>query len=100
MKNYSNKFIYLYNRQRGICPACGEPMPQFDATLQHGVAKSKTAIKSYPLFINSLLNLSLIHSACNTTKHRSYGRRSYWRAGVIEYFLQRHPKICKFVNCE
>ncbi len=106
MKNAKTKTIYLLNHQGrsedlvafNECPACNKGMLYDDISIQHCTANHDWRRKKYPLFIDSILNLKLIHRSCNTTSHRSFGRISDYNAERYEEFLQRHPLICQWVN--
>ncbi len=97
ISEYHKKMTYLLNKQNYICVACKKPLG-LDVTFQHGLANSKMNRKAFPLFIDSLLNLYLLHLLCNTTKYRSYGRITFYQAQKKEAFLLAHSRINKFVN--
>ena len=104
MKNYQDKQYYLLKHQgrelasKYTCPACKKLMYNFHMSMQHRLHNSKQNRKLYPLFIDSLLNLSVIHLKCNVTTHRSYGQITPYNAKRYESFLQSHPKIAEWVN--
>ena len=106
MKHYRAKLLYLLNHQGrreklmafNECPACKKGMLYDDISMQHCAANHDWRRKKYPLFIDSILNLKLIHLICNTYKHRSFGRISDYNAERYEKFLQRHPGIAAWVN--
>ena len=97
ISEYHKKMTYLLNKQNYKCAACFEPLG-VDISFQHGLANSKMNRKAFPLFIDSLLNLYLLHLLCNTTKYRSYGRITFYRAEKKEAFLKKHSRCNKFVN--
>ena len=69
MKDYDNKKMYLYLKQKGKCPSCGEELEHSQKTeLAHHLINSKSNKKLYgEIMINHKINLSLTHSgACNS----------------------------------
>lgn len=99
MKNYHNKVFYLYKRQRGICVICGSKMGLTEVLdLHHKCRKHRWRIRKYPLFIDSIINLELAHNGCHITKDGNH--ISDLQAGKYERFLERHPRICDFVNMD
>jgi hypothetical protein len=106
MDNYGEKFMHIYKRQDGICPACNDALIRKNdpITMQHRFPKPrkgrehKRIMKLLYLFIDCTLNLYLVHLSCNTTKHRSYGRITEYNAIRYQKFLEKHKKISEFVN--
>jgi hypothetical protein len=97
--NYTEKSSYLYNKQSGLCIGCNKPLLNGEKIdFQHRAHNSDWRREKFPLFIDSLLNLALMHNSCNTTKHRSAGKISDFNAEKYERFLERHPIISDFVN--
>ena len=98
MNNYGQKLDDLYKHQKRICPACKESMPyNQNLDLHHMRPKAKWAIKKYPLFIHSLINLQLVHHNCHMC--RTCGHWSDYQAEKWQLFLSKHNKIADFVNC-
>lgn len=108
MKNYESKFGYLMSHQNKMCSACGEPMSYTEKLdLAHWLSNTKNNRRSYPLFINSLLNLSLQYNKCNVARllpifknKGSVGtmKCTHYLAERYNGFLERHPLYSKFVN--
>jgi hypothetical protein len=65
--------------------------------LHHLMSKSKWAKRKYPLLIHSLLNLVLLHDKCHLNKVGGL-RMSPYNADKREQFLQKHPRITRFLN--
>jgi len=98
MDNYPEKLQYLLHHQGYICPICRQFMTvQEPLDLHHMLSKTKHNKKKFPLFIDSLLNLRILHSACHLTKIGGYRIRER-QAQKYEDFLKKHEKINKFVN--
>lgn len=98
IKNYKAKFNYLYRRD----PRCHICKKYFMAVntaidLHHKCHKKKWRIKKYPLFIDSILNLEIVHNICHLARGGHNSITDY-RAAKIELFLVRHPAIARFVN--
>ena len=96
--NYDKIKRYLYIHQDRKCPVCKKIMLYNEKLdLHHRVNNSKWRRKKYPLFINSLLNLVLLHNTCHLKMGRFLQLTDY-RANKIELFLQKHKKIAEWVN--
>jgi hypothetical protein len=65
--------------------------------LHHRLHNTKVNKKKYPLFLNSMLNLMPVCNMYHLT-NPSYGKITDYQADKYERFLERHPKICAFVN--
>jgi len=97
---YEKKWQYLNWHQKGRCPIAWEKDGEIVMLheLHHaGIHDTKLNRKRWPLLIDSLLNLKLV----NHNYHMmwpSWGRISDLEADRKERFLERHPKICEFVN--
>ncbi len=97
MKNYQAKLDYLYRHQKCICPVCKEYMSYNQGIdIHHKCRKHKWRMKKFPLFIHSLLNLELLHSACHLSKDGSH--IGDLQAEKMELFLKKRKKITDFVN--
>jgi len=96
--NYPEKLMYLYKHQNHKCDICNRII-SFNQSLDlhHKFSNTKWGKKKYPLFINSLLNLSLVHGACHLNKVGRL-RITDYNANRYELFLKRHKKISDFVN--
>ncbi len=77
IENYQEKKDWLWKFQGGteqipaICTGCGKLMlGNYKIDLAHNLAKTKWNFKNYPLFINSLLNLSLQDNGCNVERRQ------------------------------
>ena len=99
MKNYLEKLEYLLKHQKHVCPVCNRwlSLGRNIVELHHKCHKAKWRSRSYPLFIDSLLNLVVLHKRCHT-ENRSCFKISDYNANKINNFLKKHPKIEKFVN--
>jgi len=95
MLNYREIYLFHYNKQNNICPACGRELDisgnKID--IQHRLHKEKWAIRCYPLFIHSVFNTCLMHNTCNCTTHRSYGNISTYRAERMESRMRKYPEL-------
>ena len=100
IKNYDWKYSYLACRQNFICSGCGEFFDASKTDIAHNFPRTKKNMKNYPLMIDSLLNITLQHNRCNVGRKPAWGKKpmNYHKAEMINWFLQRHPKICDFVN--
>lgn len=109
MKNYEEKYNYLYFHQAGLCSGCGKKIPHtfFEKSdLAHNLSRTEHNRKNFPKFIDSMLNMTIQHNKCNVSrllpKHAKGKQQSrqinYFQAEQYEKFLQRHPKLEKFVN--
>jgi hypothetical protein len=99
MKNYQDKFEYLANRCNWTCMIGWNKKKDIIPidSLHHLCHNTKVNRKRYPLFIDSLLNLMPVSSHYHL-KNPSYGKIMDRQAEKYERFLERHPKICEFVN--
>ena len=99
MKSYQDKFIYLADRQSWVCPIALEKNKLAEVTDLHHYRCHNTRPnrKKYPLLIDSLLNLVAVNNAYHLS-NGSWGRASDLECERIEKFLERHPKIAKWVN--
>ena len=102
IKNYGAIFNYLLARN-DLCLICKKPLENFPAVyaekidLHHKCHKTKKRILKFPLFIDSLLNLELVHHKCHL-KRGGHNSITDYRAARYESFLMRHPLIAGFVN--
>ncbi len=100
MKNYQAKFEYLARKQGYRCPIglikyLRDDRPQ---ELHHTkVHNTKIARKKFPLFIDSVLNLTAVNHT-NHMNNPSWGISTDYICEKYERFLERHPKICNWVN--
>lgn len=100
MRNYIDKFNYLYKHQLGDCPICKEPIRSIGwPDIHHIVHNTGANRKKFPLFIDSLLNLQILHHECHIN---GVGLKqiSELKASKYEKFLGKkiHKEIAKFVN--
>lgn len=97
MINYDKKLYYLYRHQRCRCPICGLGMSfNENLDLHHKCRNHKWRKKKFPLFLNSILNLDLVHHSCHLQKDGDH--IGDMEAERIEIFLNRHSKISSFIN--
>ena len=100
MKNYHAKLIYLFDKQRGICPIAkahyGHALPN---ELHHRIHNTKVNRRLYPLFINSIWNLMAVDHNYHMM-YGSFGKISVLEATKREAFLERHPMIAAAINME
>lgn len=98
IKHYETKLQYLNKHQAHICAISGKLMTFSDKRdLHHMHSRTKWAVKAYPLFIDSILNLRTVdHNAHMRGPGKC--RMSSYNAERWEMFLQRHPKIAEWVN--
>lgn len=112
MDNYEIKWEYLTNKYGHRCPIWEEKkhinpawhMPKFVTDLHHPLHNTKTNRKLYPLLIDSVINLIPVENG----EHLNNGS---WKPAHLpkvldgewarkwERFLEKHPKIAKWVNC-
>lgn len=105
MNNYDGKVLALHKKRNGNCLVCGQyinlfaydPAQQHD--LHHIMRNTKGNRKRYPLLIDSLWNLALLHHNCHIAVGNSIKTTDYI-AGKKEAFLARHPMYAKVVNCD
>lgn len=99
MKNYEEKFKYLSQRCKGICPIGVEKYGTVDRVteLHHLLHNTRIHRRKYPLFIDSMLNLMPVAHK-NHMAWPSYGKIFDYQAKRYEDFLEKHPKIAKMVN--
>ena len=100
MPHYDDKFEYLANKQKWICPIsqyCHKPI-MIDKVLHHyRVHNDKYNRKKYPLLLNSMLNLMPVNNDYHLA-HPSFGGITDYQADKIERFLEKHPRISSWVN--
>jgi hypothetical protein len=92
LDNYENKLNYLLRHQRNICPICWSYLRLSDVQLHHKMSKVKWAVKKFPLFIHSLLNLVAVHPKCHMNNVGGL-RTTPYNAERYENFLKRHKKL-------
>ena len=99
MLYYEEKVEYLVNHYGPICPIAYEKKGRTDRVgeLHHMLHNTKVNRKRFPLFINSLINLRPVSSVYHKL-WPSWGKISDLQAMKYEKFLQKHKRICKFVN--
>lgn len=98
MINYAEKMQYLYKHQEYKCLICGQFLTiQEGLDLHHKYSNTKHGKRKYPLFINSLLNLSLLHSTCHLNKCGGL-RITDYNASRYERFLEKHKNISEWLN--
>ena len=96
--HYEAKMIYLYQHQKAKCAITGLTLLQAcKCDLHHGMHNSKWARKKFPLFINSLFNLFLVHHD-EHMKHPSACKVTEIEATRYERFLEKHPLCESLVN--
>lgn len=66
--------------------------------LHHRLKDKKNNRKLFPLQIDSILNLVLLHVNCHANNRSFMKIQPYEVAKRRENFLQRNKKICDFVN--
>lgn len=101
MKNYSEKFAYIFKKQSGCCAIAKSKGKIAQMTELHhaGVNNSKVNRRLYPLFIDSVWNLIGVNHDYHL-QSGSFGRISFLEAEKRERFLERHPVIAKKINME
>jgi transposase-like protein len=98
MDNYFNKIDYLLKHQRYQCPLCkGKLRQDSKLDLHHLLPKTYGNLAKYKRFINSLLNLVVVHNTCHI-HHGNTLKIQEVRATQYESFLRMHPMIADFVN--
>lgn len=105
--NYDVKMSYLIEHQRGHCPIkkangkLSELWRSAKVDLDHSrIHNTEINRAKYPLFIHSLLNLRAVDHKAHLSLPRSQVKiKGEYRAKKIEHFLERHPRIAKWVNC-
>jgi hypothetical protein len=98
MDAYGNKLEYLYKHQKYRCSICGNLMSfSQPLDLHHIMSQGKWQRRKFPLLIDSLLNLKLLHSSCHLSKVGGL-RMSELEAKKKEAYLERNPRIAKWVN--
>ena len=100
MKNYNEKYVYLWRRQNGICPISDKELIASKTDMHHRhVENTRTNRKKFPLFVDSIFNLCLVDSNAHMSKPLPK-RLPLRRVERIERGLQRHPLHAKAVNME
>lgn len=96
---YDQKVIYLYRHQHGQCTICGDTMGISSQmhSLDHRLHNKRWTRKKFPLFLNSLLNLHLVHNSCNIDKRKN-NRNTEKYAIVCERHLEKNELSRKFVT--
>lgn len=89
MKDYKNKFEYLYFKQKGICPVCKKIIQWNNADLHHKLRNHKGNRKKYKYFLDSIYNLEIICHDCHINHHGSCGKITEKEAREIEERLQK-----------
>ena len=99
IKNYVEKAEYLYKYQGGLCSACNMPM-KVKPDIAHWLSRTDDNIVKYPLYIDSILNISLQHNICNVGRLVPRGKepQTDLMAGKIEKYLQQNPDVSEYVN--
>lgn len=109
MKNYAEKYRYLYAMQGGVCPISKKPLPVLaenigagmqgveTADLHHRNPDKKWRRKARPLFHNSVLNLVLLDHLAHLSNGR-YAQITDHNADEIERVLERSQTVSSFVN--
>ena len=99
MKAYPEKFMYLAERIGwSCCIASHYGEADIVTDLHHyRIHNLKWVRKKYPLFVDSLLNLMPVNNAWHL-QHGSFGKIPEIDVAKYERFLERHPKIAKWVN--
>lgn len=102
MDNAERKIMYLKKHQKGRCYISGMPLMYRGfggVDMHHLLHNTYTNSRACPLFIDSILNLRLVNHPDHML-NPSAGIITLHRARIIESFLERHPKIAKFVNMD
>ena len=106
--HYEDKWEYLvgHSKQQRYCPIARLKKDELllCTDLHHKHSDSKWAVKAFPLFIQSMVNLvplsrmyhQLNPQYLNDKKFRYIYTR--YQAERWEKFLERHPMMAKFVN--
>jgi hypothetical protein len=124
IKNYIQKMYKMLEHQRFKCTGCGDFFygTYFDTESElfygnllihdhkikvkldfaHNLSNTKHNQVNYTKFIHSMLNASVQCNPCNVSHKRFNGKKFFTpeQAKRYEYFLDRHPLINIFVNCE
>lgn len=98
--NYQAKWEYLTNKYGNFCPIekhYKQVSSCMVTDLHHRCHNHAWRRKAYPLFIHSMLNVVPVNNAWHL-KHGSFRKIYDDVAGKYERFLERHPKMCRFVN--
>ena len=97
--NYEQKWIYLITKYGVGCPIALERGNRAAGVedLHHLCHPSEWRRKAYPLFLNSLLNLRPVNHGWHL-RFGSWGKIHDMKAQQYERFLERYPKVAKFVN--
>lgn len=90
MKNYELKKEKLYIQQNGKCPVCQKELLIGTTDLHHKMRNTKGNRKRYPLLIDSIYNLELIHHNCHISKHSSCGMMWDIEAEKLEKILKEN----------
>lgn len=106
MINHDEIYRHHWKKQDGTCPACNDLLLRYQdpITIQHRYPKprqgreAKRVQRELPDFINSTFNTCLVHLSCNTTKHRSYGRITEYRAKRLQARMTKYPSLAKRAN--
>ena len=97
--HYENKWNYLVKKHTNLCPIAwdrGNMRAQVE-DLHHLCHPSEWRRRSFPLFLNSLLNLRPVNHSWHL-KFGSWGKIHDLKAQQYERFLERHPAIAEWVN--
>lgn len=102
MNAYQAKFEYLAKKQGWLCVIWKDKYsdkypPERLTDLHHLTHNTKQNRARFPKLIDSLLNLVAVSNRWHLA-NPSWGRRSDLEAERVEKFLERHPKISKWVN--
>lgn len=98
MKNYDEKFRFIFQSQSGRCviaDADGE-YRKMDA-LHHLLSKSKWAVRKYPLFIDSICNLVGVNNELHISRNSAI-KAPEWYAVEWERFFEHNPECAEYCN--
>lgn len=107
MKHYEDKFDYLAERQKWVCPIWREharkdgrfATDHLPTELHHRLHNTKPNRRRFPALIDSLLNLAAVNHAWHM-KYPFWGRINLATADKMERALERWPKARAFVTGE
>lgn len=104
---YNKKFEYLMDKQLNKCSACNKTFINSEKIdIAHNFSRTEKNIKNYPLFIDSLLNITLQHNYCNvnrrlpiyTKRFKNKRQINYYQADKYQMFLGKHKILSDIVN--
>jgi hypothetical protein len=98
---YEEKKEWLYKLQNGLCSGCGRTLTCLvKIDLAHYFPRTNDNLKKYPLFLDSIINISLQCNFCNVNHITQYGKEPMTdpEAQKIENYLRANPAVCEWVN--